>query len=215
MGLEYLHEKRIVHGDLKGANILVTPSHRACVADFGLASIADTMSGGRFTHSSPTKGGTSRYQAPELLSTNIPNHFGSDVYAFGCVCYEILTGKAPFHEITRDVTVMIKVLEGLRPSRPKTITINEDLWSLIQDCWKEESRDRPSMSQIVQRFIGPAIGAKVVESATDWDETFSSRSRRSLREWPLLPSVTVIERRIFGQDIGGVSPRATARASYW
>ncbi|KAJ6487855.1 kinase-like domain-containing protein [Mycena sanguinolenta] len=199
MGLEYLHGKQVVHGDLKGMNILVTPSHRACVADFGLSTIADAMTL-RFTHSTASpKAGTPRYQAPELLLTNTPNHFGSDVYAFGCVCYEILTGKVPFHEITRDVTVMIKVLDGLRPSRPETITINEDLWSLIQGCWEKESRDRPITSQIVQQLVGLAIGATAVESTTDWDETFSSRSRRSFREWPLLPSVTAIERRIFGQ----------------
>jgi serine/threonine protein kinase len=70
-------------------NILVTPSCRACVADFGLASIADAVTL-RFTHSTASpKGGTTRYQAPELLSTDIPNHFGSDVYAFGSVCYEV------------------------------------------------------------------------------------------------------------------------------
>jgi serine/threonine protein kinase len=104
-GLEYLHSERVVHGDLKGVlyisfkrrpdnlcsllqlNILVTPSHRACIADFGLSSICDAISL-RFTHSTATPhGGTGRYQAPELLS-GARNHFGSDVYAFACVCYE-------------------------------------------------------------------------------------------------------------------------------
>ncbi|KAF8186928.1 kinase-like domain-containing protein, partial [Mycena galopus ATCC 62051] len=209
MGLEYLHGKRIVHGDLKGMNILVTPSRRACVADFGLSTIADAMTL-RFTHSTASpKGGTARYQAPELLSTDTPNHFGSDVYAFGCVCYEvrlhslaktfpimILTGKAPLYEIPRDVTVLIRVLEGIRPSRPETISADDKLWLLMQDCWREKSCHRPSISEIVRRLV--AIGAKTAESTTDWDETFSSRSRRSFQDWPLLPSVTAIERRIFG-----------------
>ena len=72
-------------------NILVTPSRRACVADFGLASIADAMTL-RFTHSTSAsaRGGTARYQAPELISTDNPNHFESDVYAFACVCYEVI-----------------------------------------------------------------------------------------------------------------------------
>ncbi|KAF7360269.1 Protein kinase domain-containing protein [Mycena venus] len=201
MGLEYLHGKHVVHGDLKGMNILVTPSRRACVADFGLSSIVDAMTL-RFTNSTGSpRGGTGRYQAPELLSTDVPNHYGSDVYAFGCVCYEMLTGKAPFFEIPRDVTVIIKVLEGLRPSRPETIPINDNLWSLLQDCWKEKSCDRPNVSQIIKQLVGPAIGAKMTESSADWDETFSSKSRRSFQEWPLLPPVTVIERRIFGDDV--------------
>ncbi|KAJ7795792.1 kinase-like domain-containing protein [Mycena olivaceomarginata] len=200
MGVKYLHENRIVHGDLKGMNVLVTPSCRACVADFGLASITEAVSL-RFTHSTASpKGGTARYQAPELLSTDIPNHFGSDVYAFGSVCYEILTGKAPFFEISRDITVTIKVLEGLRPSRPDTILVDHDLWRLLQDCWQATPGDRPSISQIIQR-LDSIIGAKSEDAVADWDESISSKSRRSLQEWPLLPSIAAIERLLLGKGI--------------
>ncbi|KAJ7083012.1 kinase-like domain-containing protein [Mycena epipterygia] len=194
LGLEYLHRECIVHGDLKGMNILVTPSGRACVADFGLSSIVDALTL-RFTHSTTSArgGGTARHQAPELIS-NGPNGFASDVYAFGCVCYEILTGKAPFFEIKHDVAVGIKVLEGLRPSRPETTPL-DSLWLLLEDCWREKPADRPDITQIIQRL---AIGAKTTQSIADWDETFSSKCRRSLHGWPLLPSVTRIERRIFG-----------------
>jgi serine/threonine protein kinase len=70
-------------------NILVTPSRRACVADFGLSAIVDAMSL-RFTHSTASaRGGTLRYQAPELHVEQMQNHYGSDVYAFACVCYEV------------------------------------------------------------------------------------------------------------------------------
>ncbi|KAJ7359530.1 kinase-like domain-containing protein [Mycena albidolilacea] len=200
MGVKYLHENRIVHGDLKGMNVLVTPSCRACVADFGLASIADAVTL-RFTHSTASpKGGTARYQAPELLSTEIPNHFGSDVYAFGSVCYEILTGKAPFFEIPRDITVTFKVVEGLRPSRPDTIPVDDDLWRLLQDCWQATPSDRPSISQIIQR-LDSIIGVKSEDAITDWDESISSKSRRSLQEWPLLPSIVAIERLILGKGV--------------
>ncbi|KAJ6514527.1 kinase-like domain-containing protein [Mycena vulgaris] len=198
MGLEYLHGKHVVHGDLKGMNILVTPSRRACLADFGLSSIADAMTL-RFTHSTSAsaRGGTARYQAPELISTDNPNHFESDVYAFACVCYEILTGKAPFFEFPRDVTVSIKVLEGLRPSRPETVPYDA-LWVLLQNCWEEQPVKRPDISQIIQRLVRPPIGAKTRQSATDWDEAFSAKVRRSLQDWPLLPSVSAVERRVFG-----------------
>jgi serine/threonine protein kinase len=103
MGLEYLHAEQLVHGDLKAvsdlvsttigylssqANILVTPSGRACISDFGLANIADAVSL-QFTHSTASiVGGTVRYQAPEVLVGG-RNHFGSDIYAFACVCYEV------------------------------------------------------------------------------------------------------------------------------
>ncbi|KAJ7152257.1 kinase-like domain-containing protein, partial [Mycena crocata] len=197
MGLDYLHSEHVVHGDLKGMNILVTPSRRACVADFGLSSIVDAMTL-RFTHSTASvRGGTERYQAPELLSGTSSNHFKSDVYAFACVCYEILTSKAPFYEIQRDVTVSLKVLtEGLRPTRPATI--HDSLWVLLQDCWAEKPADRPDVAQIIERLVSTSIGATAAQAATDWDETFSSRCRRSLQDWPLLPSLIGIERKIFG-----------------
>ncbi|KAF7360262.1 Protein kinase domain-containing protein [Mycena venus] len=177
MGLAYLHREHVVHGDLKGMNILVTPSRRACLADFGLSSIVDA--------------------APELITGQMQNHYGSDVYAFACVCYEMLTGKPPYFEFPFEITVGLKVLDGVRPSRPPTMPFDDPLWLLLQDCWKGKSCDRPNASQIVQYLVGPAIGAKTMDAAIDWDETISSKCRRSLQEWPLLPSVTTIERRLF------------------
>ncbi|KAJ7926315.1 kinase-like domain-containing protein, partial [Mycena leptocephala] len=85
LALQYLHEKDVVHGDLKGLNILVTPSGRACIADFGVSTIVNAMTM-KFTHSTAnSRAGTARYQAPELFRGESQNHFGSDVYAFACV----------------------------------------------------------------------------------------------------------------------------------
>jgi serine/threonine protein kinase len=83
------------------ANILITPSHRACLADFGLAVPEDSassrgsMSSGISAVKTTTIGGTWRWQAPELLSlelddVNRKHTLASDVYAYGNVCYEVL-----------------------------------------------------------------------------------------------------------------------------
>ncbi|KAJ7828965.1 kinase-like domain-containing protein, partial [Mycena leptocephala] len=201
LGLEHLHEQNIVHGDLKAINILVTPSRRACIADFGLSSIANAMTL-RFTHSTAhAQGGTARYQAPELFRGERPSHFGSDVYAFAGVCYEILTGKVPFHELPNDMTVMFSVAEGKRPSQPLSCsgtTALESLWELLQSCWEGKAEMRPAAPQIVQRLVGPRIGATTTSSTTDWDTTFTSKFRRLLQAQPLLPSATEIEALIFG-----------------
>ncbi|KAF8201248.1 kinase-like domain-containing protein, partial [Mycena galopus ATCC 62051] len=150
-GLEYLHGQKIVHGDLKGINILVTPSRRACIADFGVSSIANAMTV-RFTHSTAkAQGGTARYQAPEILRGDRENHTGSDVYAFACVCYEILTGKVPFHEFRNDATIIFRVLEGNRPSRPLSCSgtmAYDGLWDLMRMCWEEDALMRSTASKI-------------------------------------------------------------------
>ncbi|KAJ7878749.1 kinase-like domain-containing protein [Mycena olivaceomarginata] len=203
LGLQYLHAQNVVHGDLKAINILVTPSRTACIADFGLSSIADIMTL-RFTHStSYVQGGTARYQAPELLRGE-KRHYGSDVYAFACVCYEILTGMVPFHELPNDMAVILQVIQGKRPSQPvtccNTATL-ESLWKLLIDCWEENTGSRPPAPQIVERLAGSSIGATpTLSAAKDWDETFTSKFRRSLQVQPLLPSVNQIEHILFGSE---------------
>ncbi|KAJ7132530.1 hypothetical protein C8R44DRAFT_978066 [Mycena epipterygia] len=180
MGLEYLHMNGVVHGDLKGANILVTPSGRACITDFGFSSISQTVSL-QFTHSTRTAwGGSPRYQAPELLSFEQPtrNHAGSDVYAFACLGYEIYTRKKPFFEVPNDMAVILGVLKGYRPSNDPMIP--EAIWKLFQDCWEQDAEKRLTVPQITKRLLSPSIGASQIQTPTDWDETFSSRFRRSV-----------------------------------
>lgn len=83
-GLDYLHRCGIIHGDIKGGNMLVSPSLRAAVADFGLAKLVDTQ-----TVSSQRGLGTTRWQSPELLMEGQSRSFQSDVYAFGMTVYEV------------------------------------------------------------------------------------------------------------------------------
>ncbi|KAJ7145907.1 kinase-like domain-containing protein [Mycena epipterygia] len=86
-GLQYLHSHNVVHGDLRGANILVTRDWSACLTDFGLSLYSDLS--GRST----SRGGSVRWMAPELIA---PEEFNvsfrrtscSDIYAFGCLCVE-------------------------------------------------------------------------------------------------------------------------------
>ncbi|KAJ7133702.1 kinase-like domain-containing protein, partial [Mycena crocata] len=204
LGLRYLHnEQRVVHGDLKAVNILVTPSRRACIADFGVSSVVasfPTMT------STGTQRGTTRYQAPELFNDGSKNGFESDVYAFGCVCYEILTEKIPFYEVKKNIAVALKVQKGERPSRPASCWkaavdgSNRDshIWQLLQECWSYEPATRPTAAQIVNRLVGPFIKAKTTQlDTTDWDHDFTPKFRRSLAQTSL-PSVGEIERVIFG-----------------
>ncbi|KAF7354921.1 Protein kinase domain-containing protein [Mycena sanguinolenta] len=194
MGLEYLHSEHIVHGDLKTPNILVTPSGRACIADFGLSTIVDELSLKMTFSSRSGRAGTVRYQAPELLKNESSDHYGSDVYAFGCVSYEILTGKIPFFELANEVAIILKVIEGIRPSRLEIIP--SELWLLLDDCWHQETVERPIIAAISQRLSRQLIGKEEKQAPPDWDDAYSARFRRFVQEWPLLPSVDDIQRRI-------------------
>ncbi|KAJ7767198.1 kinase-like domain-containing protein [Mycena metata] len=189
LGVKYLHKHNVVHGDLKSANILVTPSLRACIADFGLSYCSNpvtlrfppvTVGHGR--------GGTWRYQAPELLK-GATNHSGSDIYAFGCVCYEIMTGNSPFYETLKDVAVILKISQGETPSRPSSWStpVLDELWQLLQDCWNATPDLRPTATTIVKHLKGSPFQLKTPKGAPDWDKESMSEARRSLQPEPQSP----------------------------
>ncbi|KAF8150290.1 kinase-like domain-containing protein [Mycena galopus ATCC 62051] len=149
-GLEYLHSRNIVHGDLRGTNILIQEDWSACLADFGLSTFADATA----TMSS-TRAGSLYWMAPELL---LPERFGlkfartpaTDVYAFGCVCIELYTGSPPFSACPEPAALM-KVLNGERPERPPGPPVMTDiLWQHITDFWAEDPTTRPSTELVVQ-----------------------------------------------------------------
>lgn len=81
--LAYLHRQGVVHGDVKGANMLVSRDIKILLCDFGLAKII-----GSTTSTSCTGLGTLRWQAPELWDDS-PKTYKSDVYAFGFTVYEV------------------------------------------------------------------------------------------------------------------------------
>ncbi|KAJ7785400.1 kinase-like domain-containing protein [Mycena olivaceomarginata] len=108
------------------------------------------------TSSASARGGTARYQAPELFQGKAIPTFETDIYAFGCVCYEILTGKIPFHELTNDGQVIVAVvIEKQCPTQPLSCSIALDsLWELLQNCWDGQAQMRPGPSQIVKKLHG-------------------------------------------------------------
>ncbi|KAG9122843.1 hypothetical protein FRC07_000600, partial [Ceratobasidium sp. 392] len=121
-GLAYLHDNNVIHGDLRGANVLISPSGTPRLIDFGLANIVGGISG--FSVSS-TIGGTVRWMAPELQVVESQGITAeTDVFAFGMTMLELFTGAPPFSEIKNDVAVLLKYQHGERPSRPTAFCKN-------------------------------------------------------------------------------------------
>ncbi|KAF9442132.1 kinase-like protein, partial [Macrolepiota fuliginosa MF-IS2] len=161
-GLAYVHDMCIVHGDLKGVNILVSRSGRACLADFGLASVGGSeVTGPPSLETTGHRGATWRFEAPELLlrlsKSKIHRTSESDMYAFGCVCYEIVTGKVPFFELDTQYAVILEIQKGGVPTKPmedalgtcQVRGLTQHVWSLMTSCWKECPGERPTAREIL------------------------------------------------------------------
>ncbi|KAG8721246.1 hypothetical protein FRC09_008202 [Ceratobasidium sp. 395] len=135
-----------VHGDLKGANVLITEDGSARLADFGNAALQELTL--RFTQSSTKAGLSPRWAAPELIKGAKCN-FPADIYALGM---EALTSSVPFAD-KPDFAVMYAVMEKYQPKRPEAIIPmdSEDgdkMWSLLRWCWEYEPEKRPSAAEV-------------------------------------------------------------------
>jgi len=147
-GLRYLHSRNMIHGDLKGPNILVDDSGCARITDFGLARVTqspDTM------WSASRRGNTPRWAAPEVLDEK-PHSKEADVYSFAMVMIEVFTGAVPFSHRTTNA-VILDVMDGFRPPRPTHPTFTEDLWALMQNCWDQEPHLRPEASEVLRSIF--------------------------------------------------------------
>ncbi|CAE6385150.1 unnamed protein product [Rhizoctonia solani] len=107
-GLAYLHERGIIHGDLKGGNIVIAADGTARLVDFGLAKM--TESALKFSATSTVKG-THRWMAPELMNPDEKSKafvtFATDIYSMGMTILEIYSGRHPFVELMNDAQVIM------------------------------------------------------------------------------------------------------------
>ena len=150
-GLTYLHDRGIIHRDLKSMNVLLDDNLNAKISDFGLAKVKTqsqliaTMGGcvGRIL-----------WMAPELFGRKAKNTEKSDVYALGMVLYELLTHKLPFQDDLVGKKPEAVIPDWLKNSERPDIPNYGDrsFKELIEQCWHQDSGTRPTAEQVAQRL---------------------------------------------------------------
>jgi TPR repeat protein len=141
LGMRFMHAKEIIHRDLKPANLLLDRIGRVRIGDLGTARMQVTDA--RMT----MQIGTPFYMAPEVgQDSNYTSKI--DVYSFGLILYELMTGQPVFEEKTPIATVILKTVTGVRPTIPETIP--QEMKELIEACWMVDPDTRPSFATIVE-----------------------------------------------------------------
>ncbi|KAG9086676.1 hypothetical protein FS749_003455, partial [Ceratobasidium sp. UAMH 11750] len=146
-GLEYLHKIGIVHGDLKGLNVLMSDQGVPMLTDFGNAVLKERTL--QFTHTTTHTRISLRWTAPEILDGLSTYTTAGDIYALGMTILEIFTGNVPYPSKSDPAVMCAVSIKRESPKRPEdeipTGNAHGDrLWSLLVACWAFEPKRRPS-----------------------------------------------------------------------
>uniref|UniRef100_A0A8C1N535 non-specific serine/threonine protein kinase n=1 Tax=Cyprinus carpio TaxID=7962 RepID=A0A8C1N535_CYPCA len=149
-GMDYLHAKNIIHRDLKSNNIFLHEGWTVKIGDFGLATVKSRWSGSQQVEQ---PSGSILWMAPEVIrmqDTN-PYTFQSDVYGYGVVLYELMSGTLPYSNINNRDQIIFMVGRGyLSPDLSKLCSnCPKSMKRLIVDCLKFKRDERPLFPQIL------------------------------------------------------------------
>ena len=157
--LSYAHTHGVVHRDIKPDNILL--SHGAAVVtDFGIAkaiSASRTQAPGGTLTQVGTSIGTPNYMAPEQVAGDADADHRLDIYAFGCVAYELMVGHPPFSDpapqkvLAAHLTQPPPALRDLRPEVPVTLA------NLVMRCLEKQPTDRPQSADELLRALDAIV----------------------------------------------------------
>jgi serine/threonine-protein kinase len=164
--IAYAHRKGVVHRDIKPENILLTDDH-AVVTDFGVAkALVDATEGGASQGRMTAVGvavGTPAYMAPEQAAGDPSTDHRADIYAFGVVAYELLTGSPPFEGRTLQALMAAHAATSPAPLTTRRATVPASLEMLVMRCLAKRPADRPQRAEDIVRELDVVTTPMAVE----------------------------------------------------
>jgi serine/threonine-protein kinase len=152
-GLQYAHEHGVIHRDIKPENILLTRDGSTLVADFGIARPTDAASASHLTGTGIVVG-TPAYMSPEQAMGHDDIDARSDVYALGCVLYEMLTGEPPFRGPSAQAIVAKHLTEQPALSGGAGASIPESLRPVLARALAKSPAERPATAAEFAAALG-------------------------------------------------------------
>uniref|UniRef100_UPI00398F156E serine/threonine-protein kinase Nek4 n=1 Tax=Pristiophorus japonicus TaxID=55135 RepID=UPI00398F156E len=182
MALQYLHEKRILHRDLKTQNIFLTKTNIIKVGDLGIARVLENQH-----DMASTLIGTPYYMSPELFCNKPYNH-KSDVWALGCCAFEMATLKHAFNG--KDMNSLVfKIIEGKLPPIPKEYS--EQLGVLISSMLSRRPEERPDVKAVLRKSYIKSHIALFLEATKA--KAIKTRKKTSLESKHIIASTVTLK----------------------
>ncbi|KAK4378641.1 hypothetical protein RND71_000503 [Anisodus tanguticus] len=156
-GLHYLHSRKVIHRDIKCANILVDVSGSVKLADFGLAKATQL-------NNIKSCKGTAFWMAPEVVNNRKNNGYGipADIWSLGCTVLEMSTGQIPYSHL-EGMQALFRIGRGEPPPIPDTLSTEAQ--DFIKRCLRVNPNDRPTAAELLEHpfvtkppsnFLSPA-----------------------------------------------------------
>ncbi|XP_013414231.1 serine/threonine-protein kinase Nek1 isoform X2 [Lingula anatina] len=177
LSIKHIHDRKILHRDIKTQNIFLTKAGIVKLGDFGIAKVLNST-----VELARTCIGTPYYLSPEICE-NKPYNNKSDIWSLGCVLYELTTLKHAF-EAGNMKNLVLKIIRGSYPPVPPRYSY--ELRNLLAQLFKRNPRDRPSVTTILKK---PFIQKRIQKflSETMLQEEFSHtvmHGQRMLKQLP-------------------------------
>ncbi|OHT14681.1 TKL family protein kinase [Tritrichomonas foetus] len=194
-GMQFMHSRQIAHRDLKSLNVLLDRDLHAKVCDFGFSRHTDE------NMPMTSNIGTPHWMAPELLRHNRQYNAKVDVYAYGVVLWEIVTGKTPYSGMDAHTIIKNVLTQGMRPEIPEDVA--PEFAALMTRCWEEDPYTRPTFDEIVRLFKAnvllldgadsSAVAKYIEESATTGEVLCEEIEVRMAKVFSTKGSMSLVE----------------------
>ena len=177
------HAQGVVHRDIKPDNVMLADRH-ALVADFGVAKAVSEASGASGITTVGVALGTPAYMAPEQAAADPGTDHRADIYAFGVLAYEMLSGEPPFTGKTAQQVLAAHMTEAPAPVTRRRQSVPEPLAELVMRCLEKKPADRwQTADQIVSRLETIATPSGGMAPTQAVSATTTAGARRPMVRW--------------------------------
>ena len=163
LALSYVHDKQILHRDIKTQNIFIQNEHTIRIGDFGIAKGYNQNQdlGGSLI-------GTPLYMAPEVYNSSKKYSFRSDIWSLGCCIFEMCNLKNAFEAKSWNA-VFVKVNKGQRAQLNSRYSI--DMKNLVDSMLSVNGKNRPTIASILEKpFMKPVVGQYICDFVENWKD---------------------------------------------